>query len=79
METITDEARELVAEVRAAAREHGKAWEELVPTSLVINFESEAAEEAAYQTMAAAKRRLREHICRVYGVSARELASLATA
>lgn len=69
----------LVADVRAAAKRHGKAWEELVPDSFVVNFAAEAREEAAYQEMAEAKLRLRDHICEVYGVSARELASLATA
>ena len=74
-----DEARSLVAAVRAAALKHGKAWEELVPPSLAINFAAEAAEDAAFDEMAQAKRALRDHICETYGVSPRELFSLADA
>ncbi len=73
----TDDARALVAEVRAAARRHNATWEALVPDHLTINLAAEAAEEAAYEEMGEAKRRLRDHICETYGISIRELASLA--
>lgn len=68
---------ELVAEVRAAAALHRMTWEAMVPTSFIVNAEAEAAEEDAYRDMAEAKRRLRDHICETYGISVRELASLA--
>ncbi|NIJ07283.1 hypothetical protein FHS31_000879 [Sphingomonas vulcanisoli] len=67
----------LVAEVRKAARAHGDTWEALVPPHLAINLDAEEAEEAAYAEMAQAKRRLRDHICEMYGISMRELSSLA--
>ncbi|MFW2830664.1 hypothetical protein [Sphingomonas sp. ID0503] len=76
---MTTDGKELVAAVRAAARRHNSTWEALVPTSFLINLEHEAAEEAAYAEMAAVKRRLRDHICETYGISIRELASLASA
>ena len=68
----------LVEAVRAAALVHADSWEALVPDSFVVNLSAEAEEEAAYDDMAEAKRRLRDHICEVYGVSIRELANLAT-
>ena len=71
------DGRDLVAEVRAAARTHGKSWELLVPSHFEINIDAEEAEEAAYAEMAGAKARLREHICATYGISIRELFSLA--
>lgn len=74
---MDSEALGLVDEVRAAARVHNATWEALVPDPFTINFAAEQAEEAAYADMAAAKRRLRDHICRVYGLTIRELASLA--
>lgn len=67
----------LVAAVRAAAQVHAASWEALVPDSFTVNFAAEAVEEAAFDTMAEAKRRLRDHICDTYGVSIRELANLA--
>lgn len=70
-------AHELVAAVRAAARAHNKTWEALVPDAFTINLAAEAAEERAYADMAEAKHALRNHICHLYGISARELASLA--
>ena len=73
-----DSARQLVEEVRAAARVHAASWEALVPDSFVVNLAAEAQEEAAFDDMAEAKRRLRDHICDTYGVSIRELANLAT-
>jgi hypothetical protein len=80
LEHTTDEqttGRELVRLVREAAREHNHSWERLVPDAFTINPDAEAAEERAYADMAAAKRALRDHICTVYGISARELSSLA--
>lgn len=68
---------DLVAEVRAAAARHKITWEAMVPTSHIVNSDAEAAEEDAYREMAEVKRRLRDHICDTYGISARELASLA--
>lgn len=67
----------LVAAVRAAADRHNTTWEAMVPSSFRLNPEAEAAEEAAYAEMAAVKRELRDHICETYGISIRELASLA--
>ena len=49
----------------------------MVPDHLTINLAAEAAEEHAYLAMAAEKAKLRDHICEVYGISLRELASLA--
>ncbi|MBB5713895.1 hypothetical protein [Sphingomonas aerophila] len=72
-----NEARELVESVRAAARVHNRTWEALVPDAFTVNLAAEAEEERAYEEMAAAKHALRDHICHVYGLSIRELASLA--
>ena len=77
MSAVSDEARRLVEMVRAAARRHNATWEMLVPDRITINLDAEAAEEEAYAEMAEAKRQLRDHICQVYGISIRELASLA--
>lgn len=77
LETMPTEGEALVAAVRAAAAVHHSSWEALVPDAFTVNAAAEAQEEAAYAEMAAAKRRLRDHICRVYGISIRELASLA--
>ncbi len=63
--------------VREAAAVHRTTWEALVPNHLEINLDAEPAEDAAYAEMAAAKKRLRDHLCDTYGISARELASLA--
>lgn len=71
------EAHRLVARVRAAAAVHAVSWEALVPDSFVIDLAMEAAEEHAYAAMAAEKALLRRHICETYGLSIRELASLA--
>lgn len=71
------DARELVASVREAARRHNQTWENLVPDAFRIDLVHEEAEELAYAEMAAAKRALRDHICETYGISIRELASLA--
>lgn len=73
----TEEGRTLVAEVHAAARRHSSTWDALVPDRFTIDLVFEAAEEAAYAEMSAAKARLRDHICATYGLSVRELASLA--
>ena len=70
-------ARQLVEQVREAARHHNHSWEALVPDAFTVNHDAEEAEEQAYADMAAAKRALRDHICTVYGISARELSSLA--
>ena len=67
----------LVEAVRTAARKHNSSWEALVPDAFTINLDAEEAEEHAYAEMAAAKRALRDHICSIYGISARELSSLA--
>ena len=75
---MQDTGRELVEAVRAAARAHAESWEALVPDRFVVNLAAEAQEEAAFEDMAAVKRRLRDHICDTYGVSIRELANLAT-
>lgn len=72
------DGHDLVAEVRAAAARHKLSWGVLVPDAHRINQDGEEAEEAAWQEMAAAKRRLRDHICRTYGITAGELCSLAT-
>ena len=72
------EGRQLVAAVRAAAHKHNLTWEALVPSEDRIDCAHEAAEELAYAEMAEAKRALRDHICETYGITIRELASLAT-
>lgn len=72
-----DEARVIVAAVRAAAAAHNGTWEALVPDQFTVDLTAEAAEERAYLAMAAEKARLRDHICETYGISIRELASLA--
>ena len=71
------DAKELVDSVRAAARRHNRTWESLVPDGFRVDFAHEEAEELAYAEMAAAKRALRDHICETYGITIRELASLA--
>lgn len=71
------DGRSLVAAVREAAASHSTSWEALVPSRFVVDESAEAAEEQAFQEMADAKRRLREHICETYGLSIRELSSLA--
>ncbi len=78
LKTQTDEGRELVAAVHEAAAAHRTTWEALVPNRFEVNLDAEDAEEAAYAEMAVAKAALRDHICRVYGISVRELASLAS-
>lgn len=67
----------LVEQVRLAARAHAVSWEALVPDRFTVNVAAEAAEEDAYAGLAEAKAALRDHICRTYGISARELSSLA--
>jgi hypothetical protein len=76
-DTIAMDGAMLAQAVREAARRHNLTWEALIPDSLTINLAAEAAEEEAYAEMAEAKRALRDHICRIYGISVRELASLA--
>lgn len=51
----------------------------MIPDQFTIDLRAEAAEERAFSAMAAEKERLREHICATYGISIRELASLAMA
>ena len=67
----------LVAAVRNAAERHNTTWEALVPDALRVDFAHEEAEELAYAEMAAARAALRDHICETYGISIRELSSLA--
>ncbi|WP_419808438.1 hypothetical protein [Sphingomonas sp.] len=67
----------LVAAVRRAAAAHNLTWEAMVPDAFTIDLRAEAAEEQAYLAMAGEKQRLRAHICTTYGISIRELASLA--
>jgi hypothetical protein len=74
----TTPAHDLVGKVRAAAREHQSTWEMLVPNRFEVNLDAEEAEEEAYLEMARHKKALRQHICDTYGLSIRELASLAT-
>lgn len=71
-----EEARDLVADVRAAAARHRLAWGELVPSPHEVNHAAEPAEEAAYAEMEAAKQLLRDHICTLYGITPAELCSL---
>jgi hypothetical protein len=71
------EGRELVAEVRGAAARHRVSWGLLVPSATVVDRGAEHIEEMAYQDMAEAKRRLRDHICATYGITVAELCSLA--
>lgn len=71
------DGRQLVAAVRAAAQAHGRTWEALVPDRFTVNLLAEAAEEQAYAEMAEVKAKLRDHICETYGISIRELSSLA--
>lgn len=78
MDERQSEAQALVAAVRRAARRHGLAWEAMVPDSTTFNPAAEAREEEAFADMAIAKSALRRHICDTYGITLRELASLAT-
>ncbi|UAK24004.1 hypothetical protein [Sphingomonas nostoxanthinifaciens] len=71
------EGHGFVATVREAQHHHATAWRSLVPDAATVNVAFEAAEEEAYAGLAAAKALLREHICRTYGVSPRELCRLA--
>lgn len=67
----------IVAAVRRAAAAHNLTWEALVPDQFTVDLSAEAAEERAYLAMTREKERLRDHICATYGLSIRELASLA--
>ena len=71
------DGQELVAAVRRAARAHSRTWEAMVPDQFTVDLAAEAAEEADYTEMALHKRALRDHICDTYGISIRELTSLA--
>lgn len=77
IDTMTNDGRDLVTAVRAAAAVHQMSWEALVPNQFEVNFAAERAEEDAYADMAKAKAALRHHICETYGISIRELSSLA--
>lgn len=77
LETPADAGHALVAQVRTAARAHNMTWEAMIPDAFTVNLMAEEAEERAYLHMAQAKARLRDHICQTYGISIRELASLA--
>jgi hypothetical protein len=72
-----DNGHELVAAVREAALAHNLTWEALVPDHFTIDLSAEIAEEVAYAAMAERKRALGDHICETYGISIRELTSLA--
>lgn len=72
-----EDGHALVAAVRRVAAVHNATWEAMVPDQFTVNMLAESAEEQAYLAMAAEKQRLREHICATYGLSIRELASLA--
>ena len=72
------EGHDLVADVREAAARHKVSWGLLVPSAFVVDPGAEHVEEMAFQDMAAAKRRLRDHICETYGITAAELCSLAS-
>ncbi|RVT93836.1 hypothetical protein [Sphingomonas crocodyli] len=74
---IRGDGQDLVAAVRAAAAAHRTTWEAMVPNHFEVNLDMEAAEEEAYAEMARAKAILRDHICKTYGISIRELSSLA--
>lgn len=71
------DGKALVSAVREAARRHNLTWEALVPDHFTVDAAHEAAEEAAYAQMANAKAALRDHICATYGITLRELSSLA--
>jgi hypothetical protein len=71
------DGHDLVAAVRDAAARHNLTWEALVPDAYRVDHAHEEAEELAYAEMEAAKDRLRDHICATYGISFRELTSLA--
>ena len=71
------DGKELVAAVREAARRHNLTWEAFVPSQEHVDLAHEEAEELAYAKMAEAKAALRDHICETYGITVRELASLA--
>ncbi|ATE65563.1 hypothetical protein [Rhizorhabdus dicambivorans] len=77
MTTTIEEGRRLVDAMRDAARRHASHWEALVPDASTVNAAAEEAEETAYAEMALAKRALRDHICATYGITPRELSSLA--
>ncbi len=72
------DGKDLVAAVREAARRHNTTWEALVPDRFHVNLDAEEAEELAYAEMATAKNALRDHICHTYGITVRELTSLAS-
>ena len=72
------EGRDLVAEVRGAAARHKISWGLLVPSATLVDRDAEHLEETAWQDLAEAKRRLRDHICATYGITAAELCSLAS-
>ena len=74
---LQEDGHQLVAAVRRAAVVHNATWEAMVPDQFTVNLLAEAAEEQAFIAMAAEKARLRDHICATYGISIRELASLA--
>lgn len=75
---VNEDGRALVEAVRATATRHRLTWEAMVPDPHTVDLAHEPAEEAAYAEMAQAKQQLRDHICRTYGLSARELISLAS-
>jgi hypothetical protein len=77
MKDDQNDGRALVAEVRDAAARHKMSWAQLVPSPYVVDLGAEPSEELAFQEMAGAKRRLRDHICTIYGITAAELCSLA--
>ena len=72
------EGRGLVSAVREAAARHKISWSLLVPSAALVDRDAEHIEEMAWQDMAEAKRRLRDHICVTYGITAAELCGLAS-
>ncbi len=79
MDDTQRDGRDLVADVREAAARHKVSWGLLVPSPYKVDLGAEHLEEMAYRDMAEAKRRLRDHICATYGITAAELCSLASA
>jgi hypothetical protein len=73
----SEDGKDLVAAVRDAAARHNITWSALVPDAYRVDHRHEEAEELAYAEMEVAKDRLRDHICATYGISYRELSSLA--
>ncbi len=78
IDDMTGEGHGLVAAVRTAVAVHKASWAQLVPSDTFVNIAAEAEEEAAYVDLAVARAELRNHICRAYGLTSRELSALAS-